>query len=183
MFCIIINQTEANVWLKSGAHNQHLRRLIMVTYASSQWRGKKCLIEHVFNVKTLNGSEHHGRSFFSFFLLKLKILEVKVKFWCGTHMTQFFWKNSWFLQNFTRERTVFHFIFIENGKSEAVFQHFWSARRQFVFKNVHSGKTGASESKELKLKLVWPKHTNILFIFSFLFFRYSNMITCLLQNW
>ena len=30
-------------------------------------------------------------------------------------------------------------------------------------------KSGASESKELKLNLVWPKHTNILFIFSFLF--------------
>ena len=43
-------------------------------------------------------------------------------------------------------------------------------------------KSGASESKELKLNLVWPKHTNILFIFSFLFFRYSNMITFLLQN-
>ena len=50
----------------------------------------------------------------------------------------------------------------------------------FFFKKLHSGKTGASESKEIKLKLVWPKHTNILFIFSFLFFRYSNMITFLL---
>jgi hypothetical protein len=30
-----------------------------------------------------------------------------------------------FLQNFRRERTVFHFYFFkENGKSEAVFQHF-----------------------------------------------------------
>ena len=36
----------------------HLWRLILVTYASSQWRGKKFLIEHVVNVKTLNGSEH-----------------------------------------------------------------------------------------------------------------------------
>jgi hypothetical protein len=40
-----------------------LRRPILVTYASSQWRGKKFLIEHVINVKTLNGSEHDGRSF------------------------------------------------------------------------------------------------------------------------
>ena len=39
----------------------HLRRLILVTYVSSQWRGKKLLIEHVVNVKTLNGSEHDGR--------------------------------------------------------------------------------------------------------------------------
>ena len=35
----------------------HLRRLIFVTYANSQWRGKKFLIEYVVNVKTLNGSE------------------------------------------------------------------------------------------------------------------------------
>jgi hypothetical protein len=41
----------------------HLRRLILVTYASSQWRGKKFLIEHVVNVKTFNVSEHDGRSF------------------------------------------------------------------------------------------------------------------------
>ena len=41
----------------------HLRRLILVKYASSQWRGKKFLIEHVVNIKTLNGSEHDGRSF------------------------------------------------------------------------------------------------------------------------
>ena len=83
----------------------HLRRLILVTYASSQWRGKQFLIEHVVNVKTLNGSEHDGRSFkrwygfyaftggrertFHFFLLKLKILEAKVKFWCGTHLIFF----------------------------------------------------------------------------------------------
>ena len=172
MFCIITNQTEANVWFTSVALDQ-----LLATYASSQWREKKFIIEHVVNVKTLNGSEHDERSLF-FFLLKLNILEGKVKFWHN-----FFWKNSWFLQNFKRERTVFHFIFNENGKSEAVFQHFWSARRKFFFKNLHSGKSGASESKELKLKLVWPKHTNILFSFSFLFFRYSNMITFVLQNW
>ena len=49
------------------------------------------------------------------------------------HCDNFFWKNSWFFTNFRRERTVFHFIFKENGKSEAVFQHFWSARRNFFF--------------------------------------------------
>ena len=38
-----------------------------------------------------------------------------------THDTTFSGKKSWFLQNFRRERTVFHFIFKENGKSEAVF--------------------------------------------------------------
>ena len=49
MFCIITNQTETNVWLTSY---QPLRRVILVTYASSQWREKKFLIEHVVNVKT-----------------------------------------------------------------------------------------------------------------------------------
>jgi hypothetical protein len=135
MFCIITNQTEANVWLTSVALDQLLRRLVLVTYTSSQWGGKKLLIEHVVNVKTLNGSEHDGRSFFHFLLLKLKILEAKVKFWCGTHMTQLFLKEFLIFTNFRRERTVFHFIFKENGKSEAVFQHYWNARRQFKKKN------------------------------------------------
>ena len=52
-----------------------------------------------------------------------------------------------------------------------VFHHFWSVRRRL--KKKHSGKSGARKSKELRLKLVWPKHTNILFIFSFLFFMYT----------
>ena len=126
----------------------HLRRLILVTYTSSQWRGKMFLIEHVVNVKTLNGSEHDERSFkrwygfyaftggrehFIFFLLKLKILEAKVKFYAAHTWHNFFWKLFWFLQNFRRERTFFHFIFLINGKSEAVFQHFWSAGRHFFF--------------------------------------------------
>jgi hypothetical protein len=29
-----------------------------------------------------------------------------------------------------------------------------------IKKKIHSGKSEASESKELKLKLVWPKHTH-----------------------
>ena len=107
---------------------------------------------------------------FFIFLLKLKILESKVKFWCGTHMymTHLFLKKFLiFTQNFRREWTVFHFISKENGKSEAVFQHFWSAQRQLK-KKLHSGKSEASESKELKLKLVWPKHTKFyLFLVSY----------------
>ena len=47
---------EANVWLTSVALEKtdlgHVR----------QWRGKTFLIEHVVNVKTLNGSEHDGQS-------------------------------------------------------------------------------------------------------------------------
>jgi hypothetical protein len=53
---------------------------------------KMNFIEHVVNVKTLNDSEHNDDLVFHFFLLKLKILEAKVKFWCGTHMTQLFRK-------------------------------------------------------------------------------------------
>ena len=128
MFCIITNQTEANVWLTSVALDQPLRRLILVTYASSQWREKKFLIEHVVNVKTLNGSEHDGRSFFFIFLLKLKILEVNVKCWCGT---TFLKKNLDFYKILEESEQFFILFFIENGKSEAVFQHFWSARRKF----------------------------------------------------
>ena len=123
--CVLINWSRAcprSVYLRIQEiqsilnvlyHNQSngskcvidLRRLIFVTYASSRWRGKKFLIEHVVKVKTLNGNEHDGWSFkrwygfyaftggrehFIFFLLKLNILEAKVKFWCGTHMTQLF---------------------------------------------------------------------------------------------
>ena len=132
MFCVITNQTAANVWLTSVALVQRLRRLILVTYASSQWRGKKCLIEHVVNVKTLNGSEHEGRSFVLIFLLKLKILEAKVKCWCGTHMTLLFLKQILDFYKILEESEQFFILFLKwNGKSEAVFHHFWSARRQF----------------------------------------------------
>ena len=74
---------EANVWLTFVALDQVLRRLILVTYTSSQWRGKKFLIEHVVSVKTLNGR----RSFFHF-LLKLEVLEAKVKLWPNFDRTQ-----------------------------------------------------------------------------------------------
>jgi hypothetical protein len=127
MFCIITNQTQANVWLTSVVLDQ-----LLVTYASSQWRGKKFLIEHVINIKTLNGSEHDRRSFFLLFFIEIENFRGEGKILMRAHTWHnFFWQNSWFLQNFRRERTVFHFIFKENGKSEAVFQHFWSARRQF----------------------------------------------------
>ena len=138
----------------------HLRRLILVTYASSQWRGKKFLIEHVVNVKTVNDSEHDGRSFkrwygcyaftggrehFIFFFIEIE-----------NFRGNFFWKNSWFLQNFRRERTVFHFILKENGKSEAVFQHFWSARRKY-FLNVVWLKYDHFFIAKLIICLVWIK--------------------------
>ena len=79
------------------------------------------LIKHVVNVKTLNGSEHDGRSFFSFFLLKLKFFRGEGKILMRhTHDTTFSEKFLIFTK-FRREPTVFHFIFKENGKSEAVF--------------------------------------------------------------
>ena len=127
MFCIITNQTQANVWLTSVVLDQ-----LLVTYASSQWRGEKFLIEHVINIKTLNGSEHDRRSFFLLFFIEIENFRGEGKILMRAHTWHnLFWQNSWFLQNFRRERTVFHFIFKENGKSEAVFQHFWSARQQF----------------------------------------------------
>ena len=52
------------MWLTSVALDQLLRRLFLVTYTSSQWRGEKFLIEHVVNVKTLNGND----LFFNFFI-------------------------------------------------------------------------------------------------------------------
>jgi hypothetical protein len=52
------------------------------------------LIKHVVNVKTLNGSEHDGRSFFSFFLLKLKMFRGEGKILMRhTHDTTFSEKN------------------------------------------------------------------------------------------
>ena len=122
-----------------GWRLSHLRRLILVTYASSQWRGKKFLIEHVVNVKTLNGSEHDGRSckrwygfyaftggkHFIFFLLKLKILEAKVKFDAAHTWHNFFWKKSWFLQNFRRERTVL-ILFLKKMENLRWFFHIYS---------------------------------------------------------
>ena len=46
-----------------------------------KWRGKKFLIEHVVNVKTLNGSEHDGRSFFPFLYARLETGRIM---WLGT---------------------------------------------------------------------------------------------------
>ena len=121
----------------------HLRRLILVTYPSSQWRGKKFLIEHVVNVKTLNGSEHDGRSFkrwygfyaftggrehFIFFLLKLKILEAKVKFWCGTHMTQLFLKKFLIVYKILEENEQFFILFLKKMENLRRFFNIFEVR-------------------------------------------------------
>ena len=58
----------------------HLRRLILVIYASSRWRGKQFLIEHVIHVKTLNGSEHDGRSFKRYMDFMLSQLAENISF-------------------------------------------------------------------------------------------------------
>ena len=150
----------------------HLRRLILVTYASSQWRGKQFLIEHVVNVKTLNGSEHDGRSFkrwygcyaftggrehFIFFYWNWKFRGEGKMLMRHTHDTTFSEKNSWFLQNFRRERTVFHFIFKEDGKSDSVFQYFWSARRQLFFESGVTQIWSLFFIAKLIICLVWIK--------------------------
>ena len=69
----------------------------------------------------------------SFFFIEIENFRGEGKILKRHTHDNFFWKNSWFFQNFRRERTVFPFIFKENGKSEAVFEHFWSARQQFFF--------------------------------------------------
>ena len=127
----------------------HLRRLILVTYASSRWRGKTFLIEHVVNVKTLNGSELDGRSFKRwygfyaltddreislFFLLKLKMLEAKVKFDAATTFSE----KILDFYKMLEESEQFFILFLKKMEnlrrfSEAVFQHFWSARRNCFF--------------------------------------------------
>jgi hypothetical protein len=84
----------------------------------------------------------------------------------------FFWKNSWFWQNVRRERSVFHFIFNENGKSEAVFQHFWSARRQLFFKNLHSGYNWNIIESRVK----HHKSAYLVFTLSFLYLFFSSKI-------
>ena len=48
----------------------------------------------------------------SFFLLKLKILEVKVKFWCGTHTTQLFLKNNLDFYQILEESEQFFILFL-----------------------------------------------------------------------
>jgi hypothetical protein len=136
------------VWLTSVALDHLLRRLILVTYASSQWRGKKFLIEHVVNVKTLNGS-------FSFLNCRLALQKC--------------WKTA----------SDFPFSLKIKWKTVRFLLKFCKNQEFFPKKLCHM----CTESKELMLTLVWSKHTNIVFIFSLLFFRYSNMITFLLQNW
>ena len=74
------------------------------------------------------------------------------------------------------ESEQFFILFLKKMENLRRFFSIFEVRSGNLNKKLHSGKSGARESKELKLKLVWPKHTNILFIFSFLFYRYSNMI-------
>jgi glycosyltransferase involved in cell wall biosynthesis len=44
-----------------------------------------------------------------------------------------FFKNSWFLQNFRRERTVFHFIFLRKWKICGVFSAFLKCEAAIFF--------------------------------------------------
>ena len=74
------------------------------------------------------------------------------------------------------ENEQFFILFLKKIENLRRFFSIFEVRGGNLKKKLHSGKSGASESKELKLKLVWPKHMNILFIFSFLFFSYTIQI-------
>jgi hypothetical protein len=139
----------------------HLRRLILVTYASSQWRGKKLLIDHVVNIKTLNGSENDGRSFkrwygfyaftggrehFIFFLIEIENFRGEGNILMRhTHDTTFFWKKSW-----KKESEQFFILFLKKMEN---------LRRFFSISEVRGGK--------IFLNVVWLKYDHFL----------------LLQNW
>ena len=93
-----------------------------------------------------------------------------------THATTFSEKILDFYK-MLEESEQFFILFLKKMENLRQFFSIFEGWGDNLKKKLHSGKSGTSESKELKLKLVWPKHTNILFIFSILFFRYSNMIT------
>ena len=79
----------------------------------------------VIKVKTLNGSEHHGRSFFSFFFIEIENFRSEGQILMRhTHDTTFSEKILDFYKILEESEQFFIFIFKENGKSEAVFQHF-----------------------------------------------------------
>ena len=120
MFCIITNQMQANVWLTSVVLDQLLRSLILVTYASSQWRGKKFLIEHVVNVKTLNDD-----LFFSFSFIEIENFRGEGKILMRAHTWHnFFWKNSWFLQIWKESEQFFILFLMKMGNLRRFFSIF-----------------------------------------------------------
>jgi hypothetical protein len=86
----------------------------LVTYASSQLRGKKFLIEHVVNVKTLNDSEHHGRSFFYFIEIENFRGEGKILM-RPTHDTTFSEKILDFYKILQESEQFFILFFDENS--------------------------------------------------------------------
>ena len=74
-------------------------------------------------VKTLNGSEQWRTIFFfSFFFIEIENFRGE-----GKNNTTFSEKILDFYKILEESEQFFIFIFKENGKSEAVFQHFWSA--------------------------------------------------------
>jgi hypothetical protein len=99
------------------------------------WRRETFLIEHVVNVNTLNGSEHHGWSFLFIMLLKLKILESNVKCWCSTHMTQLFLtKILDFHKILYKRANCFSFYFEWKWKIWGGFSTFLKCEAQFFSK-------------------------------------------------
>ena len=138
-----------------------------LTYASSQWRGKKFLIEHVVNVKTLNGSEHDERSFKWCMDFMLSQVAENISFFFfieienfrgeGSHDTTLSEKNLDFYKILEESEQFFILFFKENGKSEVVFQHFWSARRKFFFERGVTQIWSLFFIAKLIICLVWLK--------------------------
>jgi hypothetical protein len=94
------------------------------------------------------------------------------QFTYATKITSF--KNLDFYQ-ILEESEQFFILFLKKMENLRRFFSIFEVRGGNLKKKIHSGKSGASQSKEIILKLMWPKHTNILFIFSFLVQAFLNL--------
>ena len=146
----------------------HLRRLILVTYTSSQWRGKKFLIEHVVNVKNVK--------------------------WQRTWRTgSFKWWYGFYAFTGGREHFIFFFIEIENFRGEGKMLMRHTHDTTFSEKILDFYKI-LEESEQFFIFIFLKKMENLRRFFSIFEVRggnflltwcdsMSNMITFLLQNW
>ena len=117
----------------------HLRRLILVTYASSQWRGKKFLIKHVV------GSEHDGRSFKRCMDFMLSQVAENISFFFfieienfrgeGSHDTTFSEKNLDFYK-ILEESEQFFILFLKKMENLRRFFSIFEMRGGNLFLNV-----------------------------------------------
>jgi hypothetical protein len=118
---------------------QEIKSILNVLY-HNQSNGSKCVIGVCRTCPTFEKTDlghvrqqsvtwekvfKRQRSFFSFFLLKLKILEAKVKFWCGTHMTQLFLKKFLIFTKILEESEWFFILFLKKMEIWGGFSAFW----------------------------------------------------------